>query len=453
MSTSAFVTGVLARVEGAIPEDLKQTVRAVLGRIESARLSSKFTESLNDLVEKRLMEMVSDKRATGEWQVGGGDDIDSLNSNPKFVLPFLEQLVGEYQRGNWPKKTTALTVNMGADNIMLLLYRVSPLMSPWRGTIVSGVTGAQRVEKEAELLAISKGAASSLTVPGKLPVRGRFWTCDNCSVRNSGTAVLCASCGREQVSVGCHKSPKDIEALIHSMPTGMAETEAGAGSLTVSESPDKGWWCEICNKAILDFKCKSCGSTMNNRIRNGRRPRLKPGQWECWGAECGYINYKQHTICRKCGRDKNVEEDDTWPDKRQVPDPAHRLQLRTFVYTKLVQVFEPLDPLLDAPQKEFDFAAERLKTEALKAFMKRGIRGLQECDPLCDYFYNDSPSDNEEGSDTAVGGHTSALNSQWESVEEQLRSMGFSEDDIRRAMKADRSTPLTAEEAINFIFN
>ncbi|KAF4753753.1 hypothetical protein FOZ62_010257 [Perkinsus olseni] len=85
--------------------------------------------------------------------------------------------------------------------------------------------------------------------------------------------------------------------------------------------------------------------------------------------------------------------------------------------------------------------------------MKRGTRGLQQCDPLCDYFYNDSPSDNEEGSDTAVGGQTSASNSQWESVEEQLRSMGFSEDDIERAMKADRSTPFTAEEAINFIFN
>ncbi|EER11844.1 hypothetical protein Pmar_PMAR015551 [Perkinsus marinus ATCC 50983] len=294
MSTSPFVTGVVTRVKNALTEDQERALRDELARVESANLDGKFTESLNDLVEKRLMQMVSDRRAAGGPQGGCDDDIDTLASNSDFVLPFLKQLLNEYQRGNWPKKATALTVNMG--------------------TIVSGITGAQRAEKEAELLAGMKGVASVTTDSDQAPIRS-----------------------------------ENIETLIHSRPTGMDTTEVGRGNLTVAESPDKGWFCESCNRAVYEFACKSCGSTINNRIRNGRRPRLKPGQWECWGADCNYLNYKQHSICRKCGRDKNVEEDDTWPDKRQV--------------------FEPLDPLLDAPQKEFDFAAERLKTEALKVIV------------------------------------------------------------------------------------
>lgn len=59
------------------------------------------------------MQMVSDRRAAGGPQGGCDDDIDTLASNSDFVLPFLKQLLNEYQRGNWPKKATALTVNMG----------------------------------------------------------------------------------------------------------------------------------------------------------------------------------------------------------------------------------------------------------------------------------------------------------------------------------------------------
>lgn len=72
------------------------------------------------------------------------------------------------------------------------------------GTIVSGITGAQRAEKEAELLAGMKGVASVTTDSDQAPIRGRFWKCPNCGIRNSGTAVLCASCGKEQVTVECN---------------------------------------------------------------------------------------------------------------------------------------------------------------------------------------------------------------------------------------------------------
>ncbi|KAF4669962.1 Myotubularin- protein 1 [Perkinsus chesapeaki] len=444
MASSPFVDGIIKRVAGVLNEEQISDIRSVLERIERGRLDDKFTESLSDLVEKRLMEMVSEKRANQESDGVGDnvDDIDTLSQNPKFVFPFLNQLLAEYQRGNWPKKATSLTVNMG--------------------TIVSGVTASQRAEKEAELLAQSKGGGISAGVaePSAVPIRGRFWKCDNCAVRNPASAVICTGCGKEQAAVRCEKNSKDIEALINSKPVSMVDNDTGVGSLMVSESPDKGWWCESCNKAVMSVECTGCGSTINNRIKNGRRPRLKPGQWECWGSDCGYINYKQHTVCRKCGRHRQIEEDDTWPDKRQVPDAAHRLHLRVFVYTKLVEVFDPLDPLLDAPQKEFDFAAGRLKTEALKAFMSRGLRGLQDCDPLCGYYYTDDPSENDEGSDTPRGieddpsAQVAAESSDNDAKERlaQLRDMGISQSDIDKVFAHYRPKVPTVEEALNLIF-